>query len=272
MKLKEKQKQMKQAATEFANGSPIELVMQKYNVCYASVYNALKKFNIPYAYPGNRKTAFDINFFHKIDTEDKAYWLGFIFADGCVLQTCEDVSGPNRLRIALSQKDIDHLYKFCDAIGHSHDAVHSYLRPADSFIKEDHWISCVNCDSVVMARDLISHNCFPQKTYVPSFPDDVPEHLMRHFIRGYFDGDGCISGTTAGQFEITTEKVAVERMQSILMEACHLGRTKLRFCRNAYTLRYGGCRQLKRIYDYLYHDAHVFLDRKYDKFRSYVFT
>lgn len=271
LKLEEKQEQMKLAAIEFASGKPIESVMQKYGVCYASVYNALKRFKIPYAYPGNRKIQFNKRFFQNIDTEDKAYWLGFIFADGSITKTDVSMERHNRLSITLSVKDVQHLYAFCDSIDGSHDMVtvsSPYVNAWGSISQACH----INCNSVEMAEDLISHNCIPRKTYLPAFPDDIPDELMHHFIRGYFDGDGCISGKQDRPFfEITSEKTAVESMQLYLMRDCAFRKTKLRFCRNAYTLRYGGRNQVCKIYHYLYDDAHVFLKRKYDKFRSYFF-
>lgn len=262
---------MRLAAIDFANGKPIENVMKEYDICYASVYNALKRFNIPYAYPGNRKNNFDLRFFQSIDTEEKAYWLGFIFADGTIVKTAPSVSCHNRLCISISIVDLEHLYAFCDSIHASHDMV-SISSPQINASGTTSQTCYIHCDSIDMANDLKSHHCIPRKTYLPAFPNDIPVALMPHFIRGYFDGDGCISGSKRPQFEITSEKTAIERIQSYLIDACHLNKTKLRFCRNAYTLRYGGENQIRRIYHYLYDNAHVFLSRKYNKFRSYVFT
>ena len=41
-------------------------------------------------------------------------------------------------------------------------------------------------------HDLEKHGCVENKSLILQFPTTVPEELMHHFIRGYFDGDGCI--------------------------------------------------------------------------------
>ena len=60
------------------------------------------------------KYTYNKDFFEVIDTEEKAYWLGFIFADGYVNQSKNELGGciNNELGIELSVKDIDHLKKF----------------------------------------------------------------------------------------------------------------------------------------------------------------
>ena len=83
----EKQKQMIAAAKEFIAGAKPKEVMEKYGVCYASIWNAIKKYNLPYDKTWGRTVFFNEQFFENIDTEQKAYWLGFTFADGSVIKT-----------------------------------------------------------------------------------------------------------------------------------------------------------------------------------------
>lgn len=269
MTLKEKQKIMYDAAVAFVNGMPMNEVLSTYNVCYASVYNAINRFNIPYKKTAGRTIFFNDDFFHTIDTEEKAYWLGFIFADGAIIKTSKDMSEYNRLSICLSVKDEKHLQKFAEAIEYPTEKIKHCLSDGNYGMHE---LCYLRCNSVKMVRDLQSHNCHPNKTYISSYPDDIPPKLERHFIRGYFDGDGSISGSKAGLFEITSEIYALERMQNTLMTNCALRKTKIANRKNTGRLCYGGKLQLKRIFDFLYKDATVFLERKYTKFLSYVFT
>lgn len=50
----------------------------------------------------------------------------------------------------------------------------------------------VHLTSDKMFNDLCSHGCVPNKSLVLTFPKDIPENLIHHFIRGYFDGDGSV--------------------------------------------------------------------------------
>lgn len=271
MNLKEKQKQMLLGAKAFINGMSSDDVQKKYGICYASIYNAIKKYNLPYNKTYGRSIFFNEHFFHNIDTEEKAYWLGFIFADGSIIKTSKNMDKYNRLSICLSKKDEHHLEKFTNAIEYPKDNI----KHANCSNLGEYPQSYVRINSIALVDDLISLNCNPNKTFTPSFPSnkDIPSNLIRDFVRGYFDGDGCISGKVKSPlFEITSELYAIQQLQDILMNSCNLSKTKLRFCRNSYTLRYGGTNQIKKIFHYLYDGATVFLERKYKKFTTYVFT
>lgn len=263
-KMKEKQLQMRLAAEEFAAGEKIEAVMEKYHVSYASVYNALKRYNISYKYTYGRTIFFNEDFFHEIDSEEKAYWLGFIFADGCVCRSDKSCLSENRMTIGLSVKDEEHLAHFAETIGLSTEKIiHTF--PKHSYSGSE--MVYLHCNSTKMATDLKALNCVPRKTLHSEMPP-IDESLYRHFIRGYFDGDGSIGRS----FELTSDGNMLQNIQTILMENCNLNATKIRFRKNAYNLRYGGRRQLDRIYHYLYDDATVYLQRKYDKFHSIAFA
>lgn len=271
MNLKEKQKQMLLGAKAFINGMSSDDVQKKYGICYASIYNTIKKYNLPYNKTYGRSIFFNEHFFHNIDTEEKAYWLGFIFADGSIIKTSKNMDKYNRLSICLSKKDEHHLEKFTNAIEYPKNNIkHTNCSNLGEYPQ-----SYVRINSIAFVNDLISLNCNPNKTFTPSFPNskDIPSNLIKDFVRGYFDGDGCISGKVKSPvFEITSELYAIQQLQDILIDSCNLSKTKLRFCRNSYTLRYGGTNQIKKIFHYLYDGATVFLERKYKKFTTYVFT
>jgi len=267
-KMKEKQQQMKLAAQEFANGIPIEEVMNKYEVSYASVYNAIKRYNIDYNYTYGRTIFFNENYFEAIDTSEKAYWLGFIFADGSVVKTDKKVSTYNRLQINLSIKDKNHLEKFAQAINFPIENMFEHT-PTTSYSCTP--MVCLYCNSIKMATDLIKLGCIPNKTYGCNVPI-LDKNLYSHFIRGYFDGDGCISikkvGQTSisGMYSFTSDEQFLLQLQQLLMENCNLNKTALYQEKNAVRLSYGGKQQLIRIYNYMYKDSTIHLQRKYDKF------
>lgn len=256
---------MKQAAIEYASGVSIQTVMEKYNVSYASVFNAIKRFNIPYDGRSNRRVFFNEDYFANIDTEDKAYWLGFIYADGNVNTTDNSMSKPNRLTVNASGEDGEHLRKFMESIQYTGE-LRFQIQPI-SYSETPSYR--VQCNSVKFVSDLMNLGCVPRKTSDSHLPP-ISLEMIRHFIRGYFDGDGCISPTNrVGEFSITSEPNILLEIQQVFMKELGLSQTKLKTYKHttvACSLRYGGRANLTKLYDYMYSNATIYMQRKYDKF------
>lgn len=119
----------------------------------------------------------DESFFDHIDTEDKAYWLGFLTADGAIQR--------NRLQLCLSRRDREHLGKFLASLRSSHviyDGVkHNKGVP--------HLASEVVICSDQLAAALARLGVWPNKVY-RTYPWEGPHELRHHYWRGVFDGDG----------------------------------------------------------------------------------
>ncbi len=77
--LKAKQEKIRQAAEAFAKGMPKEEAEKTFGVCYASIYRAIKKYKIPFTYTFGRKVFWNEKYFDTINTDEKAYWLGFLY-------------------------------------------------------------------------------------------------------------------------------------------------------------------------------------------------
>lgn len=133
-------------------------------------------------------------------------------------------------------------------------------------------MSRITLNSVQICADLAKHGCHPNKTNKLLFPyDSIEPDLYRHFIRGFFDGDGSIDATL---FRITSNKEILIEIQNILMLTCKLRRTKLKDYPHKeieiYDLSYGGRLQLERIYNYLYQDSELYLERKKNIFKRTI--
>ena len=133
-----------------------------------------------------RKYRVDLTYFETINSPDKAYFLGFIAADGCIRRP---INGPLALAVKVSSKDEEVLVKFLRCLKSDMPISHvRYKTPWKGVIKE---ASFVNIISEKICGDLAEFNIVERKTekYEPvSLTDD----LMPHFIRGYFDGDGTV--------------------------------------------------------------------------------
>ncbi len=132
---------------------------------------------------GNRKYFFDEHFFDVIDTEEKAYWLGFITADGTLNKTGYSV------KITLQRNDRLHLQSFLDALQHT-----GPVRDHDTLYQNGvSPMSTVVASSKLLHEGLMSRGLMPNKTWVVKPSKSVPINLLRHYWRGCFDGDGCLT-------------------------------------------------------------------------------
>ena len=125
-----------------------------------------------------------------------------------------------------------------------------------------------------MCLNLLNNVGIKNKSDVPEI---VPDHLVSHFIRGYFDGDGCISiqnknNKITGIFNIMfNEKSLANKIQSILVDKLKISKTKINERTGSgdvivYVLSNSGINDLRKIRDFLYKDATIFLERKCQKF------
>lgn len=145
-----------------------------------------KKFNIKQVImpSKNKKYKCDVTFFNNIDTEEKAYWLGFLMADGYMNKE------KNRFGIMLKKDDINHLIKFNKSLKSTYPIKTKQYNDKRGFISK----SCfIRINSSYMYNKLLKNNIYPKKTGLENIPNNIPYVLLRHFIRGFFDGDGSIS-------------------------------------------------------------------------------
>lgn len=139
----------------------------------------------------------NVNFFKNIDTETKAYFLGLIAADGTIVESVSKSKKNTKKYFALSFKksdeDILHYFKKC--INSYSDVKYSYKLP---FLGKNNNIYTPELQSYfrVYRKDFINNllnkGIVPNKTKIGIVLPDLPDDLIPHFIRGYFDGDGCI--------------------------------------------------------------------------------
>lgn len=209
----------------------------------------------------SRKYFANFSYFESIDTEQKAYWLGVLYADGCVSKK------NNSLRFSSIDKEWIEAYKKdleCDGpINIEH---HS------KFNKRIYKIT-IYSDKLV--DSLISYGCVERKSLVLKFPK-LPESLVPHFIRGYFDGDGCVySGKYLRNSDCKTLRVLIcsgsqsllENMVKYLPVSCRLVRQRQRI-HPLYEVVFS-VEDSKAFYSYIYTNATRFLQRKKDKFDSF---
>ena len=217
------------------------------------------------------KWSYNQNYFEKIDNEWKAYWLGFLYADGYICHNCKSGKAKNSVSLALAAKDEFHLEKFKNSI-----QTNSPIRQYESHLNgKVYYNSKINVCSEKMCEDLIALGCTPNKSLTLIFPKEnqVDKKYLRHFVRGYFDGDGCISINMINRnasFNLIGTKDFLESVENLLRTETGIPKVNVIPSNNskAYVLQYGNIRSIELIYKYLYRNSNIFLDRKIQKFNK----
>ena len=116
-------------------------------------------------------------------------------------------------------------------------------------------------------KDLKALGCVPAKTFKLKFPN-LPKQYISHFVRGYFDGDGCITtnGHNRPSVEFIGTKDMLKNIQSIFNR--HDKLTSVSKNGKVVCFWIGSKNGVKNVYDYLYKKATVYLLRKKKRFEE----
>lgn len=220
--------------------------------------------------PAYLSYALDAEFFTDINTPEKAYWFGFIMADGCVF----GMPSPG-LRIGLKSSDSGHLEAFKADIGSSHPVKFSMKKYMWHGEERSAGACAVDIRNRTLFDSLVSHGCVPNKTNNCTDITGIPEHLFRHFARGYFDGDGCITFTArsnrvtkAGMFYVDPSWSCVGNLSTMaylldgIQAATGLVLAGLKQRRGCWFMSVSGVHKVSSLFDFFYCEAGPFLPRK----------
>ena len=243
----------KQAVNFYLAGNSLTKTRKKFKVRASFLSQYLKSIGIEVINHQNIPRMNE-NIFEKIDTEEKAYWLGFLYADGYV-----EYEG-NGIELSLQLSDKIDLEKF-----------NKFIQRTD-IVKSDSYRCRVCFRNKKMHSDLIKLGCTPRKSLTLTFPSEkqVPRYLTNHFLRGYVDGDGCLyisrhknsSRTYPALNILGTEKFLLEIQNIMNWKKNKIYKKK---DQNARTINYSGFYVLNMV-DKLYKDSTIYLDRKYKKY------
>lgn len=207
----------------------------------------------------------------KVNNEIDAYLLGFFYADGFVTSK---VNGKYYIfGITLSGKDGEFLDKLADIL------LGVEVKMGSVSVKDKSYktASLVKCD-VKFVSDVIKLGIIPNKIYSndSSIINNIPNDLVHHFIRGFFDGDGCIYKTEKSDKRntyavgfVSCNVKLLEKISEIISDICSIKMNKVFWEKGKYgRLRYKGNNQLIKIRDFMYRDASLYLKRKKEPFNK----
>lgn len=240
------------------------------------IHNILKnsniKFKCTYDYYTNNKLNYE--FFDKIDTEEKAYFLGFMFADGNVYRAKRpNKSTFNEISINLQEQDKYILEKFKILLAPGYKL--GFLNKK-KYNKNDNNQWRLKFSDKKIADQLGNLGCVPAKSLIlewPNWINNLDTKLIKHFIRGYYDGDGGISSYTdkyGGEqyaVKITSSKHFCDGIKKII--DINLNRDiGIYESGKIFDIRFGGNQQVYNFCVWLYDGANIYLARKYKKFQK----
>ena len=226
------------------------------------------------------KPNFDYTYFHNINTARKAYYLGFLFADGCIQRNDYTIS------IFLQDKDSNIIHSFHKDLK---SQLKIYHKKAHDNVSAQHGVSL---NSKEMYYDLINLGVKPNKSVDGMDFPLLDSNLMPHFIRGFFDGDGSIylkqriykdnkNGMHRMMKFTCTSKSFIEKLSEEIYVSCgalgsieessNYSKISSRIT-TIYNLRYWRVKDLKSLYDYLYNNSDICLERKRLKMEQAMLT
>lgn len=262
--------------TLYENGFSTVEIGERYKKDPSNVGAKLRKLGVTMRSNKENSRRYEFNntrYFQNINTAEKAYFLGFMYADGYV--TSSDGSGARSFGVSLSMVDIHILEQFKKELKSTHP-VNVYKSYSGYSEGNEYCRLLIRNDDTV--QDLVNNGVVEKKTNIITRPNSVPSDLIRHFIRGYFDGDGSIKITKPANEKMATSFCVsflgtddiLHFISDYFLEKDLIKRVnkfqKRREGQIVSCVDYGGNIQSKKILDHLYEESTVCLERKYKRY------
>lgn len=199
---------------------------------------------------------------NQVSNELEAYLIGFFYADGCVSKFEHDAY--RTFRVTLSEKDRDYLQWIADVINE-----HLHTTYSLKYISSNKAYSLSVYKSEFI-KHLVNLGITKNKTYEnDAFVfNNIPIDLRRHFIRGYFDGDGSISfyqkKNRCHVGIVSLNHQLISAIQEYVYDIFRFG--TIRIDRQYSRYQICGNVSTRKFLDWLYIDANYYMQRKYNKY------
>ena len=222
-----------------------------------------------------RKYTLDEDVFNKIDNEEKAYWLGFLYADGYITRHKQ-----GQFVLGLKQKEFEILQLFCKFLK-TNKPIYEFTSNNGYNKGKKYFQVLISSNKIV--NDLRILGIFEKKSLELKFPNinQVPKEFINHFIRGYFDGDGSvfhfkskrknktyiylgvsICGTKEFLDELKENLPFITKKESIIFK-------DKRKTTNCYKIKLETNKRANAFYNFVYNNCTIFLERKRKTFNDY---
>jgi uncharacterized protein (DUF433 family) len=246
----------------YLSGVTVDDIVKKYRVSNKTIYDILKLKNVKLLDYGEHAKIYTLNehYFDIIDTHNKAYILGLLYADGCNTEKC----------ITLSLKSCDkHILESINNELSSNRPLK--LLPYSQ--KSNNWSDQYELviTNKYMAMQLSRLGMVKNKSLILTFPEWIDDKFVSSFFRGYMDGDGTIGKYECRISFIGTEQFcekAAEFLNKKLGVHCGVYKCNKNSLTSTRIMQIAGRNQAKKFLDYIYEDAELFLERKYEIYQN----
>jgi hypothetical protein len=249
----------------YNNGQTIKSISVAHNCSQSSILRLLRKYGVK-SNPktsSSRKRKYYLNedFFNEINSQEKAYILGYLYADG------HNNTERGTVNLTISSKDEQILY---DIRQHFTEVpIKQYVH--NSAYKKENTLSRLRIDSWKISQKLEELGCGGNKTFTLQFPSWLSREVIPHFIRGYLDGDGWISISKKNVIHVgvISSDLFCEGFSKLMKETLDINFTtkpELRVKEGISTCFISSRNTAIKFLDWLYKDASIYLDRKYQTY------
>lgn len=253
----------------YSSGVSAADIAVKYNICTDSVYNLFTKYDFEIKSISHAKQQYKINenYFDEIDTPNKAYIIGLLYADGC------NMTDKHEVTISLQERDKHILEQIKNELRYD-----GPLRFIDYNTKNPNHQNQYKLDitNKHISESLNKLGVWKNKSLILEWPEWLDKKLYSHFVRGYFDGDGSLYFDRSNNATVSfvSTEMFLNRLQEIVKRQLDIN--LYMYDRNdkyksvTKESKINSQQGIKVFLDWIYRDADLMLYRKHDKYQQFL--
>ena len=259
---------------DYLNGLSCNEICKKYHTANTTLKKFLKENNIEL----KKKYTLNENIFNTIDSEEKAYWMGFIWCDGYNGIRHRNKNKTYEFKLSIMSEDYQHLEKF-NTFLQSNREIKYYVSGSFNKKSKEARLLIANSKFGYILED--KYGLIPNRTDTSKLLNNIPKEFIRDFIRGVVDADGSLicsftKGEKYSYYKASLTISTYEELDNFIND--YLYENNIINCKsklskrhkerdgNCFTLKYCGNINAIRLMDWLYKDSKIYLDRKYKKY------
>ncbi len=245
----------KELAKEYLDGRSTVGLSKKYGVSGITIAKYVRENGIDIRNSSEAHRIYHPNetIFDEIDTEEKAYLLGFIWADGY------NNEENSLIRMELQSGDKDMVL-----------ALAKFFYPEEYLekVKETSDSNYFTVNSPKLSKRLSELGCHQAKSLNVKYPEWISENLEKHFIRGYFDGDGSIS-QSQGNYHLSFigSYDFILHLKSRVLHLTKIDLGKISASSSVYVVAISGNNKIYDFANWMYSGSKIYLKRKYKRYQ-----
>lgn len=254
----------------YMSGCTSSDIGKMYGISEDSVRQWFKKYGFEIKNNSLAHRIYEINekYFDCIDTPNKAYILGLLYADG------NNLTKKQEITLALQECDKHILERIKNELEYTGPLRFVNYAYKNIKYKNQYVLNIANKHLSEMLNTLGVWN---NKSLILEWPSWLEQSLCSHFVRGYFDGDGCLyisKNNKVQEISIVSTKMFLLGLQNVVKQAIdvnlHVKKHEPKYKEVTKIVRINSKNDVKKFLDWIYKDSDLMLQRKYDKYQHFL--